>query len=588
MIQNKTKEMRTMNIINKQNGRLCFVFAACIGLFSCTNDADMNNADGNVHFFASVDKPKSRVTESSWDGDELIGVKSGETVKTYKVAVDGTMSTDDTPFRWEGESFDIQAWSPLTSEQINLTDQTTEEKFFDCDLLASSAKVEYKNVTLAFSHKMTRMWWELQKYEGYSTEEVNNAKITFLGYGSTTFTNGELSPIGDTDQSISTYNTWGEYYRNGQAMMVPCEMWEKPLIKVEIGNDTYVYTPSKSNQNDVSKRTGDLLPDTWQRYYLSVSKTGLTVDMESSGIGWDNTEISDVTDTSFKAVIPDEILNLSDYSASGFESESTFITNATDGFSITYTENNASGGIDFEGECDRERSVGDDGKVTFKFTNIRSDIRLAYTTEYMEVGYYLYNDGTYGSGYKENGTAGIIFRVGMHSTDNVSNYDGKLATIHGYAVALNDEKEGDGNTFKWMDGTVSVTGSESPENVTDGNATLYIGYPQTQYLLKQSESAGNSGTMPAAETATAKNQNNSIIGTSGWYLPSHTQLKDLAGLAGKTITGYTVLDGNYWDSSFDNAGTNAYHVIFNNGMDTNATFWQASNTESKVRLILTF
>lgn len=96
---------------------------------------------------------------------------------------------------------------------------------------------------------MTRMWWELQKYEGYSTEEVNNAKITFLGYGSTTFTNGELSPIGDTDQSISTYNTWGEYYRNGQAMMIPCEMWEKPLIKVEIGNDTYVYTPSKSNQN---------------------------------------------------------------------------------------------------------------------------------------------------------------------------------------------------------------------------------------------------------------------------------------------------------------------------------------------------
>lgn len=32
-----------------------------------------------------------------------------------------------------------------------------------------------------------------------------------------------------------------------EAMMVPCEMWEKPLIKVEIGEDTYIYTPSKSN-----------------------------------------------------------------------------------------------------------------------------------------------------------------------------------------------------------------------------------------------------------------------------------------------------------------------------------------------------
>lgn len=36
--------------------------------------------------------------------------------------------------------------------------------------------------------------------------------------------------------------------------MVPCEMWEKPLIKVEIGEDTYIYTPSKSNPNDVNKK----------------------------------------------------------------------------------------------------------------------------------------------------------------------------------------------------------------------------------------------------------------------------------------------------------------------------------------------
>ena len=281
--------MKTMNIINIQKCRLFFVVAACVSLFSCSNESDIENTDGNVLFFASVDKPKSRVTESAWDSDELIGVKSGETVKTYKVATDGTMSTDDAPFRWEGTVYEIQAWSPLTTEQINLTDQTTEEKFFDCDLLASSAKVEYKNVKLAFSHKMTRMWWELQKFEGYTDDEVNNANITFLGYGATTYVNGELSPIGEADKPISTYNTWGEYYRNGQAMMIPCEMWEKPLIKVEIGKDTYVYTPSKSNQNDVSKKTGDLLSNTWQRYYLSVSKKGLVVDMESS-VNWSGSE----------------------------------------------------------------------------------------------------------------------------------------------------------------------------------------------------------------------------------------------------------------------------------------------------------
>ena len=50
------------------------------------------------------------------------------------------MSTEDTPYTWDGTSYDLLAWTPLTAEQINLTDQTTEEKLFDCDLLASNAK----------------------------------------------------------------------------------------------------------------------------------------------------------------------------------------------------------------------------------------------------------------------------------------------------------------------------------------------------------------------------------------------------------------------------------------------------------------
>ena len=260
--------MRTMNIINIWKCRLGIVLAACVGLFSCSDDADMENAGGDVLFFASVDKPKSRVTESSWDGDELIGVKSGETVKTYKVAVDGTMSTDDTPFRWEGESFDIQAWSPLTSEQINLTDQTTEEKFFDCDLLASSAKVESET-------------------SGYTTEEINGAKVTFLGYGAVKFEEGEVKPQGDTNQEIQTFCWKGDYYWEGQSMMVPCEMWEKPLIRVKIGDDEFEYTPSKANANDVEKKTGILVPGAWQRYYLYVNKKGFNVDMISVNSGFE-------------------------------------------------------------------------------------------------------------------------------------------------------------------------------------------------------------------------------------------------------------------------------------------------------------
>ena len=76
--------MKTTNIVTIQKCRLGIAVAACVSLLSCSNEADLQNTDDNVLFFASVDTSNSRVTESAWDGDELIGIKSGETVKTYR------------------------------------------------------------------------------------------------------------------------------------------------------------------------------------------------------------------------------------------------------------------------------------------------------------------------------------------------------------------------------------------------------------------------------------------------------------------------------------------------------------------------
>lgn len=581
-----------MNLIKIQGYYLGLMVAISLGAVSCTNETEFANSldKGDITFSAQVGKTMSRTTESAWDGDELIGVKAGETVKTYKVTTNGKMSTEDTPYTWDGTSYDLLAWTPLTAEQINLTDQTTEEKLFDCDLLASNAKVEAKNVHFVFRHQMTRMWWELQKFEGYTDEEVNTAKVSFIGYGSVTYTNGEITTVGDADQLISTHDTKGEYYRNGEAMMVPCEMWEKPLIKVEIGEDTYIYTPSKSNPNDVNKKTGDLLPNTWQRYYLSVSKKGLTVEMESGEINWDNEKIDDnqITDAKFKAIISDEVSNLTNCQFTGLENS--FIDNATNGFSITYKETNASGGIDYEGLCDRVRTVDTpNGTVTFTFCNIRSDIKLTYTKEYMEVGYYFYSNGTYGTKYKDGSTLGIIYKIGKHETDNVTNYEGTdIETIHGYVVALTDETSDEKSSFKWKEGNANLYGTDFPEHgIRDGKTTQYLGYLNTKYLIAKAAVA-EATTVPAASTSTSKNNNSLIPGTSGWYLPSHTQLRDLATLAGKTFTNYSVLNGTYWDSTFD-SDPNAYIVVFNeNGAISSTDFYRAVDSEQKVRLILTF
>lgn len=581
-----------MRLFNIQKYCLGLMAVVSLGAVSCTNEAELDSAQerGDVVFSAQVDKVVTRITDNKWDGGELVGVKAGETVKTYKVTATGKMSTEDEPYTWDGTSYDVLAWSPLTTEQINLKDQTTTEKFFACDLLVSSAKVESKNVRFAFGHQMTRMWWELQKFEGYTESQVNEARISFIGYGAVTYAAGEVTPIGDAGQLISTRNSKGEYYRNGEAMMVPGEMWDKPLIQVEIGGDTYIYTPSKDNQNDVAKNTGKLLPNTWQRYYLSVSKKGLTVEMEADEVGWDNTNISgdEITDAMFKAAISDDVSALPNYKVEGLEAD--FITDKVRGFSITYKEEKASGGIAYEGLADRTRTVGSDGTVTFTFSNICSDLKLTYTEEYMEIGYYFYKDGTYGAKYKADGTVGVIYKVGKHETDDASNYEGTgLKTIHGYVVALADEVDGETQFFKWKDGSAGLYGAEFPENghIGDGKTSLYIGYSNTRYLIEKA-AAAEATAVPAASTSTRKNGSGLISGTSGWYLPSHTQLKDLATLANKAIENYQVLNGTYWDSSFD-SDPNAYIVIFGeNGAISSPDFYRSVDSTNKVRLILTF
>lgn len=569
--------------------------ALVLGMYACTVDKELEYShDGDISFSANVGKMRSRVLNNQWEGDEQIGVSLGENTtsfKAYSIATDGTMSTTEEPYQWEGTPVNITAWTPLTDQEINLTDQTTEQKLYDCDLLFCQTQAESKEVHLQFNHQMTKMLYMLQGHGAYTDEEAKNARIYFLGYGAVTYTKGIINPIGDVNTPINPHRIDDT---NGEAIMVPCEMWDKPLIKVEIGGDTHYYTPRKSTivdgKTEEERKTGVLTPGAQQKYYIWVDKKGLTVNMESSSIGWDNETIKDdeITDSKFKVVIPEEISGLTGYSLQGIEND--FIADATNGFSITYTKSKVSDGIDFEGMCDRKRTVNTEANtVTFSFTNIHSDIKLAYMPEYMEVGYYFYNDGTYGDTYKENQTVGIIYKIGQHSTDDVNNYQGtSISEIHGYVVALDDEKNSSNTSaFKWKEGEGTLHSKEYPEfGIGGGNTTQYIGYQNTKYLIEKAKTQTET-TVPAASTSTAKNSPSVISGTSGWYLPSHTQLKDLKSLESISKQGYTALDGTYWDSSFD-GDANAYIVVFGSGVISSTDFYRAVDSEQKVRLILTF
>lgn len=511
--------------------------ALVLGMYACTVDKELEYShDGDISFSANVGKMRSRVLNNQWEGDEQIGVSLGENTasfKAYSIATDGTMSTTEEPYQWEGTPVNITAWTPLTDQEINLTDQTTEQKLYDCDLLFCQTQAKSKEVHLQFNHQMTKMLYMLQGHGAYTDEEAKNARIYFLGYRAVTYTKGIINPIGDVNTPINPRRIDDT---NGEAIMVPCEMWDKPLIKVEIGGDTHYYTPRKSTivdgKTEEERKTGVLTPGAQQKYYIWVDKKGLTVNMESSSIGWDNETIKDdeITDSKFKINLDEKVQSLQPTLTN---IDNNFISNST--FSLSYTETGI-GGLICEGICDMVR-ITSGTTHTYTFSNIASDIQIRYINEYVAVGDYYYSDGTWGSEATKQDctTLGRVFKVGMDDTDAIENYNG-LSKIRGYVVCTSSSIPN--NTYAWIktaDGNYKSYLSQL-EGLTEDdrqNRKKYLGYQLTKGIETALTHFTSNTPEETLETEfplyyTFKSLNlESPANSSGWYIPSIAQLQDI-------------------------------------------------------------
>lgn len=541
----------TSNIRNYSFG---LILLSCMGGMSCTRetDIDMTDTDGVV-FSANIGQA-SRRGDNSWTGGELIGMQVGESVKTYRIsdAATGAMVTDDEPYTWTSGEYQLHAWSPYTDKSISLTDQSDAEKMFACDLLECNTTVNAKSVQLTFKHKMTRVWYELQQFPGYTDEEANNAVISYYGHSSIKYTEGIIDKEGEPNSEILPRKIDD---RHGEAILVPGEMWDKPFIKVVIGGDTYVYTPKHTVATDEERQTGVLKEGYNQRYYLKVSKKGIEVSMESSSVGWDSETIDGVTDGKYKAEIPS---NLNNPQITGVENG--IITGADNSFSISYTEN-GNGGLLYEGNCTVQRTT-DGTNHTYTFSKIASDIKVSYTSDYLKVGKYYYSNGTFGDEAVKEGceTVGLVYKLGVskneYDTDQIDNYSGReLKSITGYVVSLTSST----NKFSWAQGDNLETEFASFENSDDeekSEGTMYKGYIYTKAI--------ETALINAAEKSPFWTAFKNLIktlptpeGTSGWYIPSVAQLQDIANSEIATTINFT---DSYYSS-------NIYHVNVTEGMD---------------------
>lgn len=541
----------TSNIRNYSFG---LILLSCMGGMSCTREADIDMTDTDGVVFSANIGQASRRGDNSWTGGELIGMQVGESVKTYRIsdAATGAMVTDDEPYTWTSGEYQLHAWSPYTDKSISLTNQSDAEKMFACDLLECNTTVNAKSVQLTFKHKMTRVWYELQQFPGYTDEEANNAVISYYGHSSIKYTEGIIDKEGEPNSEILPRKIDD---RHGEAILVPGEMWDKPFIKVVIGGDTYVYTPKHTIATDEERQTGALKEGYNQRYYLKVSKKGIEVSMESSSVGWDSETIDGVTDGKYNAEIPS---NLNNPQITGVENG--IITGADNSFSISYTEN-GNGGLLYEGNCTVQRTT-DGTSHTYTFSKIASDIKVSYTSEYLKVGKYYYSNGTFGDEAVKEGceTVGLVYKLGVskneYDTDQIDNYSGsELKSITGYVVSLTSST----NKFSWAQGDNLETEFASFENSDDeekSEGTMYKGYIYTKAI--------ETALINAAEKSPFWTAFKNLIktlptpeGTSGWYIPSVAQLQDIANSEIATTINFT---DSYYSS-------NIYHVNVTEGMD---------------------
>ena len=533
----------TSNIRNYSFG---LILLSCMGGMSCTREADIDMTDTDGVVFSANIGQASRRGDNSWTGGELIGMQVGESVKTYRIsdAATGAMVTDDEPYTWTSGEYQLHAWSPYTDKSISLTDQSDAEKMFACDLLECNTTVNAKSVQLTFKHKMTRVWYDLQQFPGYTDEEANNAVISYYGHSSIKYTEGIIDKEGEPNSEILPRKIDD---RHGEAILVPGEMWDKPFIKVVIGGDTYVYTPKHTVATDEERQTGVLKEGYNQRYYLKVSKKGIEVSMESSSVGWDSETIDGVTDGKYKAEIPS---NLNNPQITGVENG--IITGADNSFSISYTEN-GNGGLLYEGNCTVQRTT-DGTSHTYTFSKIASDIKVSYTSEYLKVGKYYYSNGTFGDEAVKGGceTVGLVYKLGAskneYDTDQIDNYSGsELKSITGYVVCIDSRVISIESGLGWKkdDGTYNGTEFDSWENNEERyNATTFNGYQFTQEIAEKLQSS-DINNFPLWQTFKGLNLQ-APENTSGWYIPSIEQIKDVVSA---DIHDKVTFTGNYYSSN---------------------------------------
>ncbi len=538
----------------------------------------------------SVEGMKSRALgKDSWTEGDEIGVRIGSDANLgrYTLNSDGSVNIDKSAnlLHWKNtSSATVKAWYPSEPKtDVSIADQAKLSDLSSIDFLAATAENQsYKKaVGLTFKHQMAKVKCMLKSADTdeISSKELANATVTFNGCTVASFVEGELT--GNYFGDISPIKSGNTY----EALLVPADMRGKELFRINLkvrGYDkSFSYIPD-DDYADLKPGTSYVFNVTLRRDKLVVNAISASWDGESEEISAESIPLNLYLPKEFFDLLDSGQLEISEHAKPSTELDREDITPEDDKYLVdgnTFTisltldddgENFIKGFNVIEGVASVNRVRLED-KHVFTFKANTESVRLEYG-DYMQVGDYLYTNGkwrpdivgldlsgnddddgegesgnknpSYGYGYddgEEWKCIGVIFKVGPGNGDTVENYDGRLETIHGYAVALHDAAAPDsiGNWGGCLDD--GVRDAEAAIGLYYNFTDLYNGYTNTQKMLPiandKKDKYDRFGEELAYWAFYKLNDYNETVEVpeyfSPWYLPSIGQLSDLYKFTGR-------------------------------------------------------
>ena len=227
--------------------------------------------------------------------------------------------------------------------------------------------------------------------------------------------------------------------------------------------------------------------------------------------------------------------------------------------------------------------------------DVQSETVETLEPEPVAVGDFYYSDGTWSSGSESpldgKTVVGVVFKSGAADSD-LSDYNAAgIDEIHGFAVALSDVKDNSDpfspkTGFEW---------SDSPLGVTSADQDDFSGYYNTVKIMEAIRNIGGSSDVVSYIVDFYDSQVPAPESSTGWYLPSLGQLKELYNVRSEVYAAFDMVDGDslydfsgdwYWSSTESGEDGTVYKVNFlDSGLvvesDDIARLW-------KVRPVLAF